>query len=90
LNTTRYNSPKFDSLFVSAQREVDDAKRMALYLQADQVAIDDAAIMPIFYDENYRLVQTNIKNFPANAMEYRDFTRVYIEPKGEKAEEKKK
>jgi peptide/nickel transport system substrate-binding protein len=90
LNTTRYNSPKFDSLFVAAQREVDDAKRMALYLQADQVAIDDAAIMPIFYDENYRLVQTNVKNFPANAMEYRDFTRVYIEPKGEKAEEKKK
>ena len=43
----------------------------------------------IFYDENYRLVQTNVRNFPANAMEYRDMSRVYIEPKVEKADAKK-
>lgn len=89
LNSVRYRSAKFDSVFVAAMEEVDDAKRMALYLQADQIAIDDAAIMPIFYDENYRLVQSNIRNNPANAMEYRDFTRVYIEPQEEKAEAKK-
>jgi peptide/nickel transport system substrate-binding protein len=90
LNTVRYKSAKYDSLFVAAMEEVDDAKRMALYLQADQVAIDDGAIMPIFYDENYRLVQTNIKNNNANAMEYRDYTRVYIEPQNEPAAEAKK
>lgn len=90
LNTVRYRSAKFDSLFVAAMQEVDDAKRMALYLQADQVAIDDGAIMPIFYDENYRLVQMNIKNNNANAMEYRDFTRVYIEPQKETATAEKK
>lgn len=89
LNSVRYRSAKFDSLFVAAMQEVDDAKRMALYLQADQIAIDDAAIMPIFYDENYRLVQSNIRNNAANAMEYRDFTRVYIEPQEEKSEAKK-
>jgi len=90
LNTVRYKSAKYDSLFVAAMEEVDDAKRMALYLQADQVAIDDGAIMPIFYDENYRLVQSNIRNNSANAMEYRDFTRVYIEPQNEPAAETKK
>lgn len=90
LNTVRYRSAKFDSLFVAAMQEVDDAKRMALYLQADQVAIDEGAIMPIFYDENYRLIQTNIRNLPANAMEYRDFTRVYIEPQKETAAAEKK
>ena len=39
--------------------------------------------MPIFYDENYRLVQTYIKSFPANAMEHRDLTRVYFEKEKE-------
>jgi len=81
LNAVRYKSEKFDSLFVAALREIDDKKRMDLYRQADQVAIDDAAIMPIFYDEHYRLVQTNIKNFPANPMEYRDMSKVYFVPK---------
>ncbi|MCW3084762.1 MAG: oppA [Bacteroidetes bacterium] len=89
LNTSRYKSARFDSLFNAALQEVDEAKRMDLYRQADQQQIDDGAIMPIFYDENYRLVQKNVKNFPANAMEYRDFTSVYIEPQAEKTEAKK-
>jgi oligopeptide transport system substrate-binding protein len=81
LNAGRYKSAKFDSLFAASMQEVDVKKRMDLYRQADQVAIDDGAIMPIFYDENYRLVQMYIKNFPVNAMEYRDMARVYFEPK---------
>jgi oligopeptide transport system substrate-binding protein len=80
INASRYTNVKFDSLFTLAMKEVDPKKRMDLYLQADQVAIDDAAIMPIFYEENYRLVQTYVKNFPANAMEYRDLSRVYFDP----------
>jgi oligopeptide transport system substrate-binding protein len=81
LNASRYKNAQFDSLFSLAMLEVDPKKRMDYYLQADQVQINDAAIMPIFYEENYRLLQTYIKNFPANAMEYRDMSRVYFEPK---------
>ncbi len=83
LNTVRYKSDKFDTLFTQAMHELDDRKRMDLYLEADQTAINDGAIMPVFYDENYRLLKPNVKNFPANAMEYRDMTRVYLEPKVE-------
>ena len=89
LNTVRYKSVRFDSLFSAAMQEVDDKKRFDLYRQADQQAIDDGAIMPIFYDEHYRLVQMNVKNFPSNAMEYRDMTRVFIQPEEEKSEAKK-
>jgi oligopeptide transport system substrate-binding protein len=89
LNSVRYKSAKYDSLFSAAMQEVDDKKRFDLYRQADQVQIDDGAIMPIFYDEFYRLVQPYVKNFPANAMEYRDMSRVYFVPKDEKPEAKK-
>jgi len=83
INSVRYKSAKFDSIFELALREVDNKKRFDLYRQADQVAIDDAAIMPIFYHENYRLVQLWVKNCEANAMEYRDMSRVYFIPKDE-------
>ena len=75
-----FRSAKYDSLFTLACKEVDDKKRFELYMQADQVQIDEGAIMPIFYDEIYRLVQKNVKDFDVNAMEYRDVSRVYFVP----------
>jgi peptide/nickel transport system substrate-binding protein len=84
LNTTRFKNAKFDSLFTLAMKEVDDVKRFSLYKEADQVAIDEGAMMPIFYDEIYRLVQNNVKDFDVNAMEYRDMTRVYFVPEEKK------
>ena len=87
INFERYKNTSFDSIFEAALREADTKKRMELYMQADQLLIDDGAIMPIFYDENDRLIQKNIRNFPANAMEFRDLERVYIIPN--KSTEKK-
>jgi len=78
INSVRYASTEFDSLFSMALREVDEQKRLELYKQADQVAMDDAAIMPIYYYEHYRLLQLNVRNFDINPMEYRDLSRVYL------------
>jgi len=92
INSVRYKSEKFDSLFAASLRETDLVKRNELYRLADQVAMDDAAIMPIYYYENYRLIQKNVRNFDINPMEYRDLSRVYLAPKEviEKKEEKQK
>lgn len=79
INPMRYQSAAFDSVFNLALREVDDAKRMDLFRQADQIQVNDAVILPIFYDENTRLIQVYVKNFPSNSMEYRDFTEVYFD-----------
>lgn len=79
INAMRYQSSNFDSIFNVALREVDDAKRYELFRQADQISVDEAAIMPIFYDENTRLIQVYVKNFPSNSMEYRDMTEVYFD-----------
>jgi len=79
INAMRYQSAAFDSLFNIALREIDDAKRFELFRQVDQISVDDAAIMPIFYDENTRLIQVHVKNFPSNSMEFRDMTSVYFD-----------
>jgi len=90
VNSVRYNSPTFDSLFSLALREVDPTRRFELYKEADQVATDDAAIMPIYYYENYRLLQLNVKNFDINPIEYRDLSQVYFVPADVLEEEKPK
>lgn len=88
-NTSRFTNARFDSLFAAGQREPDQNKRYDLYRQADQVGLDEGAIMPLFYEENYRLVQLNVRNFPANGMEYRDLTHVYLVPKDKLKNDKK-
>ena len=48
--------------------------------RADQIAMDDAAIMPIYYDEYTNLVQKNVQNYFSNAMNFQDFRNVYFVP----------
>ncbi len=78
VNSSRYKSAQFDSLYESALKEVDPIKRYALYQQADQVAIDDAAYMPIYYDQSTYLTQNYVRNLSFNALDYIDFSHVYI------------
>jgi oligopeptide transport system substrate-binding protein len=78
INSVRYQSTEYDKMFEEALREVETKKRYSLYRKAEQIALDDGAMMPLYYDEFTRLLQLNVKNFPANAMEYRDLGEVYF------------
>jgi len=81
INYTRFKSARFDSLFAASFTEPDKAKRYAMLSKAEQVLLDEAPFMPIFYDENFRLEQLNVRNFPENAMNYMDLSVVYLIPK---------
>lgn len=77
-NTTRYKNPVFDSLYVAGReaRTIEEANR--LFLLAEQVMLNDAPAMILWYDENYRLAQSHVRNFWANPMRYYDFSQVYL------------
>lgn len=81
INMFRFKNARFDSLFAASYLEPDKAKRYALLSKAEQIVLDEAAFMPIFYDENYRLEQLNVRNFPENPMNYMDLSVVYLIPK---------
>lgn len=67
-NYTRYKSAAFDEAFEKAIKEDNDSLRYKLYQRADQVMIDDAPVVPLWYDKVVRLVQPNVKGFPPNAL----------------------
>lgn len=84
INSMRYNNPEFDKVFEEAKRESDPVKRMELFAQADQIIMDDAVVMPVYYDDYLRLLNPQVRNMPMNQLELRDFTRVYFAPKEKK------
>jgi len=80
INFCRFKNKKFDSLFVLARTEIDKGKRYKLLSQAEQVVLNEAPFMPIFYDENFRLEQKNVRNLPENPLNYMDMATAYLVP----------
>lgn len=78
-NYTRYNNPKFDALFERAIAETNDSVRYRLYQQADQLMIEDAPVVPLWYDVVVHLVQPNVTGFTANALNLLELRRVQME-----------
>lgn len=68
-NHTLYSNPEFDTLTRQATVELDEAKRLALWAQAQKMVIDDAPIAPLNYRERLWVKKPNILNFKATAMD---------------------
>ncbi len=79
-NYTRYHNPKFDAVFEKAMAETNDSARYALYQQADQIMMEDAPVVPLWYDVVMHLVQPNVSGFNPNALNLLELRRTKINP----------
>jgi ABC-type transport system substrate-binding protein len=77
-NYTRYSNKEFDVLFEKAIRETNDSIRYRLYQQADQVMMEDAPVVPLWYDKVVHLVQTNVSGFEPNALNLLELRKIQI------------
>lgn len=69
-NYTRYKNPEFDALYEKAIAETNDSLRYILYRKADQVVMNDAPVIPLWYDRVIRLVQPEVKDFFPNNLNW--------------------
>ncbi len=67
-NYTRFDNSRFNELYQKALLENDNEKRFVLYNELDKVLIEEAPVVPLFYDEVLRFKQKNIKGLENNAM----------------------
>ena len=67
-NYTRFESVAFDRLYESSVLERDPAKRHDLYRQMDRIVVEDAPVVPLFYDMVVRFVPLEIQGFNPNPM----------------------
>jgi ABC-type transport system substrate-binding protein len=66
LNHDAYANAKFDSLCKEADSIIDEKKRLDLYHQAEDIAIQDAARVPIYFQVDNILVNSRVKGFRTN------------------------
>lgn len=77
-NYTRYKSAAFDAAFEKAIREDNDSIRYKLYQAADKIMIEDAPVVPLWYDKVVWLVQPNVKGFKPNTLNLLELRRVKL------------
>ena len=78
-NPCRHVNPQYDALYEKALATQDAVERNKLYAQLDQMIVDDAPFLPIYYSVKRRLLQPYVKNFDANGMEFRMFKAVWLD-----------
>jgi len=65
-NYTAYYNDDFDKLFEQSYYVSDNAKRYHLYQKMDQMVIDYANVVPIYYDQSVIMTQNNISGYTIN------------------------
>lgn len=77
-NSPRYKNAAFDKLFEEGQAAKTQEEAYADFMKAEQLLMNDAPVIVLWYDENYRLIKSNVRNFFSNPMRYRDYSQVYL------------
>lgn len=77
-NYTRYKSKRFDELYEKALSETSDSIKYAIYRQMDRLIIEDAPVVPLWYDEVIHLVQPGVRNFSPNGLNLLELRRASV------------
>ncbi|MBK8955601.1 MAG: ABC transporter substrate-binding protein [Saprospiraceae bacterium] len=67
-NYTRFDNPEFNALYEKAILQMDPLKRRALYQQLDNILIDEAPVIPLFYDQTAWFAQNEIRQLTTNPL----------------------
>ena len=78
-NTGGYSNPQLDALLDKAAVEQDPAARLQLYQQAEQMIVQDAAMLPLFFGRNYVLVKPYVKNYYLSPLGYPLLSQISIQ-----------
>jgi oligopeptide transport system substrate-binding protein len=63
-----WSDPEFDELVQKAVRETDPQKQAEYTAEAEQIFIDNAAILPIYENGNTSAVQSYVEGFQMTAV----------------------
>lgn len=77
-NYTRYKNEAYDALYEQSTREPSDSIRYKLYRRMDQMLMNDAPVVPLWYDMVIHLVQPTVTGFQPNALNWLELRRVKL------------
>jgi len=78
-NAFGYSNPSLDALLDQAGVEQDESVRLSMYQQAEQLIVDEAPCLPLWFGINYILVKPYVKGYELSPLGVPDLSKVYLE-----------
>lgn len=78
-NYTGYSNPAFDDLLQQAASEQNLDQRVELYGRANQLLMDDAVVLPFYYDRSYMLVRPWVQGLEVTPLGILYLDRITVE-----------
>jgi peptide/nickel transport system substrate-binding protein len=75
-NYTAFYNKNFDQLFEKSYYETNNEKRFELYRKMDQMVMDYAPVVPLFYDQSVVMLQNNISGYSFNPLSLMTLKRI--------------
>jgi peptide/nickel transport system substrate-binding protein len=75
---SRFHNRIFDSLYEKSLATINDSARNVVYKKMDQLVIDEAPVIPLYYDEGIELTQPFISGLTLNSTGLLDLRHVRI------------
>ncbi|CAA0216643.1 ABC transporter substrate-binding protein [Tenacibaculum maritimum] len=68
-NYTHFKHTMYDALYEKSIKEVNEEKRYRLYQQMDSILIQEAPVIPLYYDEVIRFTRKNVEGVGINPID---------------------
>ena len=78
-NISGYSNPELEALLQQAAAEVDEARQMEIYREAERVVVADAPCLPLMYGANHVLVKPYVAGFTLSPLGVPDLSRVSVD-----------
>jgi len=78
-NYGEYSNPEVDALLERAGVEIDFERSLGLYQEAEQMVVEDAACIPLWFGQNYILIKPYIEGYNLNPQGYAMLNTVSVE-----------
>lgn len=78
-NTARYQNAEYDNYFFKGRTASTQDSSYYYFMKAEQLLMNEAVVIPLWYEGTYRLLNFKVKNLELNAMRFYDLRKVYKE-----------
>lgn len=78
-NQTHWANAEYDQLIAAAESESDEAKRAKLLYRAEEILLDEAPIVPIYYYYSRNLVRPHVRGFYNNLQDVHPLHTLWID-----------
>ncbi len=79
LNHSSWKNKKFDELLKRAENTTSKSNRLLSLQRAEELMIDSAPVMPIYFFSKVYQISPDVKNWHANLLDYHDYKGVYLQ-----------